>query len=125
VAVGSESGSLTIPDGGPAPGGTDEIEVPVVSLDVELAGLVEVKLVKIDVEGSELAVLLAMERLLRERRVHMIDIELIDRHAGANWDGLAHELRGSRLTSVHGSTGSTTWGRWPPSASRKRCAAMA
>jgi FkbM family methyltransferase len=107
VAVGSTSGSaivrartthrgvgsLTTPDGGPAPGGADEIEVPVVSLDAELAGLVEIKLVKIDVEGSELAVLLGMDRLLRERRVRMIDLELIDRHAGASWEGLACELR--------------------------------
>ena len=89
-------GSLMTPDAGSAPGVPDDVEVPVVSLDAELVGLAEVKLVKIDVEGGELGVLLGMNRLLRERRVRLIDIELIDKYAGATWDGLADELRRMR-----------------------------
>ena len=86
-------GSLMTPDGGPAPGALADIEVPVVSLDAELVGLAEVKVVKIDVEGGELGVLLGMARLLRERRVRLIDVELIDTYAGLTWDDLADELR--------------------------------
>ncbi|MGZ4693637.1 MAG: FkbM family methyltransferase [Acidimicrobiales bacterium] len=67
--------------------------VDVVTLDDELAGLTEIKLVKIDVEGAELDVLVGMRRLLAERRVRFIDVELIDRHAGPAWPELADELR--------------------------------
>jgi inositol phosphorylceramide mannosyltransferase catalytic subunit len=74
-------------------GALDAIEVAIVDLDTELADVVEVKLVKIDVEGGELDVLRGMRRLLAERRVRLIDLELVDRHAGARWGDLASELR--------------------------------
>ena len=86
-------GSLGHTGGGPAPGDSQTYDVEVVTLDEELAALVEVRLVKIDVEGHELDVLRGMRRLLDQRRVRFLDVELIDRHAGATWDGLADELR--------------------------------
>jgi FkbM family methyltransferase len=86
-------GSLMTPDAGPAPGEADSFGVSIVDLDTELAGVTEIKLVKIDVEGGELDVLRGMHRLLREHRVRRVDLELIDRYAGPTWDDLATELR--------------------------------
>jgi len=86
-------GSVVNVDAGTAPGETERHQMPVVDLDTELAGIIEVKLVKVDVEGAELDVLRGMGRLLRERRVRIIDLELVDAHAGARWDELAGELR--------------------------------
>ena len=75
-------GTLGHTDGGPAPGDPTVHEVEVVTLDDELSALVEIRLVKIDVEGHELDVLRGMRRLLDQRRVRYVDLELIDRHAG-------------------------------------------
>jgi hypothetical protein len=107
VAAGAESGSGTLlvrpkhrgmgslghTDGGSAPGRPRAHEVDIVTLDDELSDLVEVRLVKIDVEGHELEVLRGMRRLLDGRRVRFLDVELIDRYAGPTWDDLADELR--------------------------------
>ncbi len=86
-------GTLGHTDGGPAPGDSSVHEVEVVTLDDELSHLVEVRLVKIDVEGHELGVLRGMRHLLAQRRVRYVDLELVDRHAGPAWDELADELR--------------------------------
>jgi FkbM family methyltransferase len=108
VAVGSEPGvaSLASPrhhrgrsslaesallDTGERP--TDRFDVPVVRLDDELAGNPEIRIVKIDVEGRELDVLRSAQRLLDEGRVHYVDIELVDVHAGAEWHELVAYLR--------------------------------
>jgi len=92
-------GSLITPDAGPAPGEPERHEVAIVDLDHELRGITEIRLVKIDVEGGELGVLRGMGRLLRERRVRLVDLELVDRHAGATWDDLAETLRGLRTAA--------------------------
>ena len=86
-------GTLGHTDGGPAPGDPTVHEVEVVTLDDELSHLVEVRLVKIDVEGHELDVLRGMRNLLEQRRIRYVDLELVDRHAGSSWNDLADELR--------------------------------
>lgn len=86
-------GTLGHSDGGSAPGGSTVHEIEVVTLDDELSHLTEVTLVKIDVEGHEIEVLTGMARLLEQRRVRFVDLELVDSHAGRSWDRLADELR--------------------------------
>ena len=75
--------------------GLDDIEhvdVPVVALDDLLSGIAFVDLVKIDVEGAELGVLLGMTRLLAEGRIGMICLELDHRLAGPDWAQLCAML---------------------------------
>ncbi len=86
-------GTLVGRDGGSTLGEPAVHDVDVVTLDDELAGITEIKLVKVDIEGGEIDALLGMRRLLDERRVRFLDVELIDRHAGASWPALADELR--------------------------------
>jgi FkbM family methyltransferase len=74
----------------------DDVEtfsVSVVCLDELLAQFGFIRLVRIDVEGFEHAVLAGMTRLIDERRVQLIDIELKDVHAGSSWDPLCSLLR--------------------------------
>lgn len=106
VAVGAEAGSLTLrvprrhsgmasanpsaEDPGEMP--VDVHEVPVVTLDEDLAAVGWIDLVKIDVEGLEDQVLRGMRRLLGEGRIGIVDLELQDRRAGASWGALVAEL---------------------------------
>lgn len=70
----------------------ERIEVPVVSLDdyAAEAGLTRVDLIKIDTEGFEREVLLGAERVLRELRPALVQLEF-------NWH---HLLRGTSLYAL-------------------------
>ena len=81
---------------------TEVYDVPVVTLDEALAAVPYVRLVKIDVEGYESEVLAGMQRLVAERRIGAIDIELSYRHAGPRWPALVSHLRS--LQADHGAT---------------------
>ncbi len=102
-AVGAESGSATLSfcrsDMGKASLGSGDVggdpetcEVEVVALDDVLSDVAEIHLLKVDVEGNELAVLQGMSRLLSERRVRLIDLELADTLAGPSWHALEQFL---------------------------------
>jgi len=76
----------------------DQMEVPVVCLDDELAGQGPLAVIKIDVEGGEGAVLEGMRGLLAARRVRTIVLEVnteaherIGNRTG--WDTMTRELR--------------------------------
>jgi len=75
----------------------DEIDVPVVCLDDDLATAGSVSVLKIDVEGGEGNVLVGMRRLIAERRVQTIVLEVNQRahdRTGnqSGWDTMAREL---------------------------------
>ena len=85
------------------PGVATEVhEVPMVTLDDALAAVPFVRLVKIDVEGYESEVLAGMQRLVAERRIGAIDLEISSRHAGPRWPALVSHLR--LLQTDHGAT---------------------
>ena len=74
------------------------IDVPVVCLDDDLAGRGPIRLLKVDVEGGEGAVLEGMSTLLAERRVQTLVVEVnqvaserIGNRDG--WDTMVTELR--------------------------------
>lgn len=106
AAVGSTSGSVRIaapsrhrglghvvsPDR-PSDDGDEVYEVPQVALDEVLIAVPFIRFVKIDVEGYESQVLAGMQRLIAERRIGAIDIELDDRWAGSRWAALVAQLR--------------------------------
>ena len=71
----------------------EHLEVPVQRLDEVLTDVAEIRLIKIDVEGFEVDVLEGMERLLAERRVRAIDIELNYRLTADRWPRLERCLR--------------------------------
>lgn len=72
----------------------DVVEVPLVSLDDSIGRFERIDLVKVDVEGAELQVLRGMRRLLGERAVRQLSIEIgRDRMPAADWDALGQELR--------------------------------
>jgi FkbM family methyltransferase len=79
-------------------------EVEVVALDDVLRAVPEIRLVKVDVEGTECDVLQGMSALLRERRVRLLDVELLDVRAGRRWAELTALLRDLASTS-----GTATW----------------
>jgi FkbM family methyltransferase len=74
-------------------------EVELVALDDVLRGVPEIRLVKVDVEGTECDVLRGMRTLLSERRVRLIDLELLDVRAGRRWAELTALLRDLMSTS--------------------------
>lgn len=74
-------------------GDTESFSVDVVRLDDLLASVPFVRLIKIDVEGSEYEVLAGMTRIIDEHRVQLIDLELLDVRAGPTWDQLCSILR--------------------------------
>ncbi len=78
--------------GGSVGGPATTVEVEVVRLDDALEHLHEIRLLKIDVEGRELAALQGASRLVAERRIRLLDIELVDTHAGAGWPDLEQLL---------------------------------
>ena len=67
--------------------------VEMVALDSVLLAIPEIRIVKIDVEGAELGVLQGLRQTLLERRVRLLDLELDDVLAGADWDELIALLR--------------------------------
>ena len=74
------------------------IEVPVVCLDDDLAGSGVIRILKLDIEGGEGAVLEGMRTLIAERRVRTIVLEVnqIARGRVGNddgWHALVRELR--------------------------------
>ena len=66
---------------------------PMVRLDDVFAGVAEINLVKIDVEGAELGVLQGMRSLIDRGKVRMLDLELNAKLAQDDWDPLAALLR--------------------------------
>lgn len=106
VAVGAGSGTAVLrvpinhsgmaaltPDDAPGGVATTTHEVATVRLDEELASIAEIRLLKIDVEGGESAVLQGLRGLLKERRIRLLDLELLDLRAGPSWHPLVEELR--------------------------------
>lgn len=83
----------------------ERVEVPCVRLDDELGHLSRIRLLKIDVEGNEPAVLAGATGLIESGRVELIDIESIRRHLGAGISDLCRLLdrwqdMGARLASI-------------------------
>lgn len=70
----------------------DRIEVPCVTLDNELERLSRIRLLKIDVEGNEPAVLAGAINLIESGRVDLIDIESVRRHLGGRLSALGDLL---------------------------------
>jgi FkbM family methyltransferase len=66
--------------------------VPCVTLDDDLADLSHLRLVKIDVEGHEPAVLRGMDGLVRSGRVDFVDVECVRGHLGRGLDDLGGML---------------------------------
>jgi FkbM family methyltransferase len=64
----------------PEPGSTAEVDVEVVRLDDLIPAGAEVDVVKIDVEGAELAVLRGMERIVAQNPGIVVFAELADEH---------------------------------------------
>ena len=83
----------------------DRVEVPCVTLDDELGRLSRIRLLKIDVEGNEPAVLAGAINLIESGRVDLIDIESIRSHLGARTTALGELLdrwqdMGATLSSI-------------------------
>ena len=68
------------------------VEVPCVTLDQELGRLSRIRLIKIDVEGNELAVLNGAIELIESGRVDLIDIESVRSHLGSRVVALGNLL---------------------------------
>lgn len=66
----------------------EEFDVSQVRLDDVLKDISRIRLVKIDVEGNELAVIQGMSELIDQGHVDMIDFEFIPEHLGRNAQGL-------------------------------------
>lgn len=94
----------------PRPGQQEgaSLEVKVMALDDVIPRQEAIGLVKLDVEGFELAVLHGMQRMLRARRVRHIVFEEMEKYPGATHKylskmgyaifGIARHFRGVRLT---------------------------
>jgi FkbM family methyltransferase len=84
----------------------DRIEVPCVTLDNELERLSRIRLLKIDVEGNEPAVLAGALNLIESGRVDLIDIESVRRHLGGRLSALGDLLDrwqdlGAKFSSIN------------------------
>jgi FkbM family methyltransferase len=77
---------------------TSEEKVPVTTLDRLLAGLSEVSLLKIDVQGYEMNVLAGAAQTLRKTRFLLVELNYMPHYEGGSWLGDVHET----LTRDHG-----------------------
>lgn len=75
-----------------------EIEVPMRTLDSLLAGLPEISLLKIDVQGYEREALSGASETLRKTKFVLIELNYMPQYVGGSWLGEIHEL----LTRDHG-----------------------
>ena len=80
------------------------VKIPCISIDSILDDIPTTKLIKIDVEGAELRVLLGMRRLLRRDRPFII-LELTDsflRELGGSADELLAYMKSAEYESYEG-----------------------
>ena len=68
-----------------------EIEVKMTTLDRLLAGVAEISLLKIDVQGYERAVLAGAEETLRKTRFILIELTFMPQYQGGSWLGEIHQ----------------------------------
>lgn len=78
-----------------------DLTVPAVRLDEAITSEIPLRLVKIDVEGGEAAVIDGMTKILDARALHMLDVEVIRGNA-SNWLELVKALE--RLTTHYGAS---------------------
>lgn len=77
-----------------------EIEVPVKTLDGLLAGLPEISLLKIDVQGFEKAVLAGASESLRRTSFLLIELNYMRQYEGGSWFGEIHDILTRELPFV-------------------------
>ncbi len=77
---------------------TSEVEVRMTTLDLLLADLPEVSLLKIDVQGYEQAVLAGAWATLRKTKFLLVELNYMPQYEGGSWLGELHET----LTRDHG-----------------------
>ncbi len=77
---------------------TSEVEVPVTTLDLLLASLPEVSLLKIDVQGAEEAVLAGAAETLKKTKFLLAELNYMPQYEGGSWFGPLHE----ELTQTYG-----------------------
>ncbi len=75
----------------------NEIEVAMTTLDRLLAGLDEVSLLKLDVQGFEKAALAGARETLRRTNFLLVELNYMPQYEGGSWLGEIHEL----LTREH------------------------
>jgi FkbM family methyltransferase len=75
-------------------------EVPCERVETRVPAGVPIRLVKIDVEGGEAAVIGGLEGLFSRRAIDYLSVECIRDHAGERWPDLIRKLR--TLRDVHG-----------------------
>ena len=69
-----------------------EIEVKMTTLDRLLAGLSEISLLKIDVQGYEKPVLSGAKQTLRKTKFILIELNFMPQYEGGSWLGEIHEV---------------------------------
>ena len=77
--------------------------MPLQRLDTLLAGVDEISLLKIDVQGFEKAVLAGGAQCLARTNFLLIELNYMRQYEGGSWFGEIHEI----LTREHGSCWST------------------
>jgi FkbM family methyltransferase len=75
-----------------------EVECPVRTLDSLLAGLPEISLLKIDVQGYEREALAGAAETLAKTKFVLIELNYMPQYVGGSWFGEIHEL----LTGTYG-----------------------
>ena len=69
-----------------------EIEVKMTTLDRLLAGLGEISLLKIDVQGYEKPVLVGAKQTLKKTKFVLIELNFMPQYEGGSWLGEIHEI---------------------------------
>jgi FkbM family methyltransferase len=75
-----------------------EVECPMRTLDTLLAGVPEISLLKIDVQGYEIEALSGATRTLAKTKFLLIELNYMPQYVGGSWLAEIHEL----LTARHG-----------------------
>jgi FkbM family methyltransferase len=75
-----------------------EVDVRMTTLDALLAGIPEISLLKIDVQGYEQAVFAGGPATLRKTRFLLVELNYMPQYEGGSWFGELHET----LTQTHG-----------------------
>jgi len=73
-------------------GETEHLRTEVVSLDQEFPVDVPIRIMKVDAEGFEVAVLQGADRLLKNRAIDFVMVEAIAEVSGAGWESLLAKL---------------------------------